>query len=113
MSETKPYKLYASYDKKIPDGVEYSLQPFGANYLLCFTDKELPQSFKEIPPETPLTAQEQAWLTGCKLSVNAKFMKENESEVADGFDLLLTAVEKELNAEKKKLSKKGGKKNDA
>lgn len=106
MTETKPYKLYASYSKQIPDGVEYSLQPFGANYLLCFTDKELTEPFREIPPETQLTAQENAWLMKCKLSVNAKYMKAHESEISDGLDMLLSAVEKELAEEQKKL--KGG-----
>lgn len=103
MTETKPYKLYASYNNQIPDGVEYSLQPFGAKYILCFTDKKLTAPYREIPPETPLTEQEQKWLTSCKLTVNTKYMKEHEREISEGLELLLSALEKELLEEQNKM----------
>lgn len=111
MSKPKPYKLYASYNNQIADGVEYSLQPFGAKYTLCFTDKKLTAPYREIPPETPLTEQERTWLTGCKIAVNAKYMRQNESEFSDTMNLLLNAVEKELAEEKKKME--GQKKDNA
>lgn len=101
MSEIKQYRLYASYTKKIPDGVEYSLQPFGTKYILCFTDMELREPYREIPLETPLNEQESSWLLECKIAVNAKYMKEHEEENVAFLNEFFNLVEKELKKEKK------------
>ena len=99
------YKLYATKTGEIPDGVEFSLRPYNTNYLLVFTDKELGKPFVEIPPETKLTEQEQAFVTRCKAIINKRALEANKeyAEVLNGF---LDSLEKELRAEKKKSKPK-------
>ena len=96
------YKLYATKTGEIPEGVEFSLRPCNTDYLLVFTDKELKKPFVEIPPETELTEQEQAFVTRSKAIINKRALeahKEEYTEVLNGF---LDSLEAELKAEKKK-----------
>ena len=74
------YKLYATKTGEIPDGVEFSLRPCNTDYLLVFTDKELKKPFVEIPPETELTEQEQAFVTRCKAIINKRHIDEHEEQ---------------------------------
>lgn len=110
--QAKKYHLYAIKTADLPkDGLkafDYSLCANG-RYALVYTAKELPEPYRLIREDIGLTADESAWLLQSKLEINAKYVQENKEEIADGFDLLLTAVEKELKAEKEKL--KGDKKN--
>lgn len=96
------YKLYATKKGEIPDGVEFSLRPYGADYLLVFTDKELCRPFVEIPPETPLTEQEQQFVIRCKLIVNKRHLKEHHKEYMETLNEFLDALEEELKTEKEK-----------
>lgn len=100
------YKLYASYSKKVPDGVEYSLIPYGCRYILCYTDKEMPDSFKVIPENTQLTRQEMDWLMQTKLLINARAVKEQSAEETEMLVDFLNTFEKELKKEKRKENKK-------
>ena len=96
------YRLYATKTGEIPEGVEFSLRPYNVTYLLVFTDKELKKPFVEIPPETELTEQEQAFVTRSKAIINKRALeahKEEYTEVLNGF---LDSLEAELKAEKKK-----------
>ncbi len=90
------YKLYATKTGEIPDGVEFSLRPYGADYLLVFTDMELDKPFIEIPPETPLTAQERQFVTRCKLIVNKRYVDEHKDEYAEMLDSFFSELEKQL-----------------
>ena len=96
------YKLYATKTGEIPDGVEFSLRPCNTDYLLVFTDKELKKPFVEIPPETELTEQEQAFVARSKAIINKRALeahKEEYTEVLNGF---LDSLEKEIKVAKKK-----------
>ena len=97
------YKLYATKKGEIPDGVEFSLRPYGADYLLVFTDKELGKPFVEIPPETPLTEQEQQFVTRCKLVINKRHLEDHQKEYHEALDEFLDALEQELKAENAKV----------
>lgn len=99
------YKLYASYSKTLPKGVEYSLIPYGGKYILCYTDKEMPESFKVIPDNTQLTRQEMDWLMQTKLIINSNAIKEQSTEVTEMFVDFLNVFEKELKKEKRKVNK--------
>ena len=107
--ETPKYRLYAGRTTKVPEGVEYSLIPCGASYMLCFTDKPLKEPFREIPEGTKLAEQEAKWLLGCKVEVNSRYMQDHKDEITEGFNALLTELEKSLAEEQEKL--KGEKKN--
>ena len=96
------YKLYATKTGEIPDGVEFSLRPCNTDYLLVFTDKELKKPFVEIPPETELTEQEQAFVTRCKAIINKRHIDEHQEEYTEVLNGFLDSLEKEIKAEKKK-----------
>ena len=100
------YKLYATKTGEIPDGVEFSLRPCNTDYLLVFTDKELKKPFVEIPPETELTEQEQAFVTRCKFEVNKRALEAHQEEYAEPLNGFLDSLEKEIKAEKKKAKLK-------
>ena len=104
------YKLYATKTGEIPEGVEFSLRPYNVNYLLVFTDKELKKPFVEIPPETELTEQEQAFVTRCKVIVNKRALKAHADGYAEILNTFLDSIEKEITAETKKAKKKATKK---
>ena len=96
------YKLYATKKGEIPDGVEFSLRPYGADYLLVFTDKELGKPFVEIPPETPLTEQEQQFVIRCKLEVNKRAIAQDEKTYAGFIDSFCDSLENALADERQK-----------
>ena len=96
------YRLYATKTGEIPDGVEFSLRPCNTDYLLVFTDKELKKPFVEIPPETELTEQEQAFVTRSKAIINKRHIDEHQEEYAEALSGFLDSLEEELKAEKKK-----------
>lgn len=104
------YKLYATKSKskrteKIAEK-EFSLRPCNTDYLLVFTDKELEKPFVEIPPETELTEQEQAFVTRCKAIINKRHIDEHQVEYAEALNGFLDSLEKEMRAEKKKSKPK-------
>ena len=96
------YRLYATKSGEIPEGVEFSLRPYNVNYLLVFTDKELGKPFVEIPPETELTEQEQAFVTRCKAIINQRYLNEHKEEYMEALKAFLDSLEEELKAERKK-----------
>ncbi len=96
------YKLYATKTGEIPEGVEFSLRPCNTDYLLVFTDKELKKPFVEIPPETELTEQEQAFVTRCKLEVNKRAMEQNKASYLEFMNSFCDNLENALAEEKKK-----------
>ena len=100
------YKLYATKTGEIPEGVEFSLRPYNVNYLLVFTDKELKKPFVEIPPETELTEQEQAFVARCETIINKRHIDEHQEEYAEALNGFLDSLEAELKAEKKKAKPK-------
>ena len=104
------YKLYATKSKsKRTEKIaakEFSLRPYNVNYLLVFTDKELGKPFVEIPPETELTEQEQAFVTRCKFEVNKRALEAHQEEYAEPLNGFLDSLEKEIKAEKKKAKLK-------
>ena len=110
--ETPKYKLYAIYTKHLSKdelkGFKYSLVS-NNRYALVFTEKELTAPYKQIQDGVMLEKNERAWLTECKLKVNANAVKENESEYGEVLNEFAIALEKELKAEQEKL--KGEKKN--
>lgn len=85
---------------------EYSYVGFGRKYALIYSKEELQAPYVAIPEETKLEPDERQFVVGCKLQINAKYMRENESELADGLDELLTALETELKAEQDKVGEK-------
>lgn len=111
MSDNK-YHLYAIRTADLPQGAlkgfQYSLQA-NNRYALVFTDRELTEPYKQIQDGVTLENNERAWLTECKLKINAKAVKENESEYSEVLNEFAIALEKELKAEQEKL--KGEKKN--
>ena len=100
------YRLYATKTGEIPDGVEFSLRPCNTDYLLVFTDKELGKPFVEIPPETELTEQEQAFVTRCKAIINKHYIDEHKEEYTEFLNSFCDNLEKEIKAEKKKSKPK-------
>lgn len=96
------YKLYASKTLQVPNGVEFSLVPICASgrYMLVYTNKKLDDTFKEINENVKLEQEERSWLTGCKLQINARAMKEKEQEYAELLDNFANALEEELAKEK-------------
>lgn len=98
----KQYKLYAGRTLQVPSGVEFSLVPICANgrYMLVYTDKKLDVPFKEIDENIKLEQEERAWLTGCKLQINARAMKQNEQEYAEMLNSFCDKLEEELEVEK-------------
>lgn len=112
MTEQPKYKLYAIYTKHLAKdelkGFEYFLVA-NNRYALVFTDKKLTAPYKQIQDGVTLEKNERAWLTECKLKVNAKAVKENESEYSEILNEFAIALEKELKAEQEKL-KDGDKK---
>lgn len=99
MSNT--YKLYASKTMQVPSGVECSLIPMCASgrYMLVYTDKKLGAPFKEIDENIKLEQEERAWLTKCKLQINARAMKENEEAYAEMLDEFCDKLAEELKVE--------------
>ena len=100
------YRLYATKSKskrteKIAEK-EFSLRPCNTDYLLVFTDKELKKPFVEIPPETELTEQEQAFVTRCKAIINQRYLNEHKDEYVEALKAFLDSLEEELKAERKK-----------
>lgn len=108
MKKTK-YKLYAIYTKHLAKdelkGFEYSLVA-NNRYALVFTDRELIAPYKQIQDGVTLEKNERAWLTECKLKVNAKAIKENESEYSVLLNDFVGVLEKELAEESKKTGEK-------
>ena len=105
---SKTYHLYASKTIQVPDGVEFSLVPCCASgrYMLVYTDKELDSSFKEIGENVTLEQEERSWLTGCKLQINARAMKEQEEAYASVLDGFCAELEKQLKQEQQEVKKK-------
>ena len=105
------YKLYATKSKsKRTEKIaakEFSLRPYNVNYLLVFTDKELKKPFVEIPPETELTEQEQAFVTRCKLEVNKRAMEQNKASYLEFMNSFCDNLENALAEEKKKTEGDG------
>lgn len=103
------YKLYAIYTADLPNnalkGFEYSLVANNC-YALVFTDRELIAPYKQIQDGVTLEKNERAWLTECKLKVNAKAIKENESEYSVLLNDFVGVLEKELAEESKKIGEK-------
>lgn len=112
MTETNPYKLYAVKTNAIPDGalkdIEFSLIPTVSNgrYCLVFTDKKLPEQFREIGAEVPLSDEERKFVAQCKATVNARYLRENETEYAELLNNFAEVLEKELTEEQKKMGEK-------
>lgn len=112
MTETKPYKLYAVKTNAIPDGalkdIEFSLIPTCSNgrYCLIFTDKQLPEKFREIGAEVPLSDEERKFVAQCKATVNSRYMRENETEYAELLSEFCEKLSEELEVEKKKMGEK-------
>ena len=104
------YKLYATKSKsKRTEKIaakKFSLRPCNTDYLLVFTDKELKKPFVEIPPETELTEQEQAFVARSKAIINKRHIDEHQEEYAEALNDFLNSLEAELKAEKKKLKPK-------
>lgn len=96
------YKLYATKKGEIPNGVEFSLRPYGADYLLVFTDKELKKPFVEIPPEIPLTEQERRFVSHCKLVIGKRYLDRYKTVYTPVLDEFCDRLEEELRAEEEK-----------
>lgn len=103
----KQYKLYAAKTTQVPDGVEFSLVPCcsAGRYMLVYTDKELDSSFKEISENVTLEQEERSWLTGCKLQINARAMKEQEEAYATMLEGFCDKLAEELDKEQGKVKK--------
>lgn len=102
MTEQPKYKLYAIKTAELPqDGLkrfEYSLYA-NSRYALVYAVETLVEPYHEIPEGTPLTDEEQAFVTNAKLEINAKFAEQHKLEYIDLMSDFLTALEKELSEE--------------
>lgn len=109
------YKLYAIRTADIPQGAlkgfQYSLQANG-RYVLIFTDQTLDEPYRAIADGVKLEKDEQEWLIKCKTEINAKYMRENETEYAEVLNSFAEALEKELAEESKKVGEKEMKETD-
>lgn len=111
MTEQPKYHLYAIKTADLlQNGLKAHKYSYNANgrYALVYSDTSLVEPYRLIRGDIALTADERAWLTECKLKVNAKAVKENESEYSEVLNEFAIALEKELKAEQEKL--KGEKK---
>lgn len=104
MNEQSKYRLYASRNLTVPDGVTYSLIPTHGRYILALTDKKPNDEFTLVPEGTPLTDEESAWKVRCAVEINSRYLQENEQEYAEVFGAFCDTLEKELAEEKKKLT---------
>lgn len=108
MSNQK-YHLYAIRTVDLPQGAlngfQYSLQA-NNRYALIYTDQTLKQPYKQVADGVKLEKDEQEWLIKCKTEINAKFMRENETEYAEVLNSFAEALEKELAEESKKVGEK-------
>lgn len=112
MTEQPKYQLYAIKTADLPqDGLKAHRYSYNANgrYALVYTQSSLVEPYRLIREDIALTADERAWLIMCKAEINAKFMRENESEYSEVLNEFAIALEKGLKAEQEKL--KGEKKN--
>lgn len=110
MTDSK-YHLYAIRTADIPQGAlkgfQYSLQA-NNRYVLIFTDQTLDEPYRAVADGVKLEKDEAEWLVKCKAEINAKFMRENESEYADLLSEFCEKLTEELAVEQEKL--KGEKK---
>lgn len=106
MTEQTKYRLYASRNLTVPDGVEYSLIPSccGGRYILLYTDKVLENGYKQLDESVNLEQEERAWLTSVKIAVNNRYLAEHEEEYTELFNGFCDSLEKELAEEKKRLT---------
>lgn len=109
MTDSK-YHLYAIRTADLPQGAlkgfQYSLQA-NNRYVLIFTDQTLDEPYRAVADGVKLEKDEQEWLIKCKTEINAKFMRENETEYSAILNSFCDKLDEELKAEKEKL---GGKK---
>lgn len=109
MTNPNPHKLYAIRTADLPKdglkGFEYSLQANG-RYALVFTQKELKKPYRAIADGVKLEKDEADWLMRCKTEINARFMRENETEYAELLNNFAEVLEKELAEEQKKMREK-------
>ena len=109
MTEQPKYHLYAIKTADLPqNGLKAHKYSYNANgrYVLVYSDCTLVEPYRVIREDIALTADERAWLTECKLKVNAKAIKENESEYSVLLNGFAEALEKELAEESKKIGEK-------
>lgn len=103
------YHLYAIRTADLSQGAlkgfQYSLQA-NNRYALIFTDQMLKSPYKAVADGVKLEKDEQEWLIKCKAEINAKFMRENETEYAEVLNSFAEALEKELAEESKKIGEK-------
>lgn len=110
MTEKSPkYHLYAIRTTDIPQGAlngfQYSLQA-NNRYVLIFTDRTLKEPYRAIADGVKLEKDESEWLFKCKTEINAKFMRENETEYSAILNSFCDKLDEELKAEKEKIGDK-------
>lgn len=109
MTEQPKYHLYAIKTADLPqNGLKAHKYSYNANgrYVLVYSDCTLVEPYRVIREDIALTADERVWLTECKLKINAKAIKENESEYSVLLNGFAEALEKELAEESKKIGEK-------
>lgn len=107
MQEVKKYRLYAGKFQFISDEIKYSFIGSHNKYMLVFADEKPEGKFAEVPDNLlkELTEEEKRWLLGCKMKVNAEYMKQNEERSIDFLGSFLKQFEKELKKEKRSSKK--------
>ena len=108
MEEVQEYKLYVGKFQFISDEIRFSYASSHGRYMLVFDNKQPEGKFTELPSDLlkDLTQEEKDWLLGCKLKINAEFMRKNEEQSFEILDNFLNKFEKELEKEKRKFIKK-------
>lgn len=104
MEEVQKYKLYAGKFQFISDTITYSFVGSHNKYMLVFSNEKPDGKFVEVPDDLlkQLTEKEKSWLLGCKMKVNAEFMKKNKEKSLDFLENFIKRFEKELKKEKRK-----------
>lgn len=108
MEEAKEYKLYVGKFQFISDEIQFSYASSHGRYMLIYDTKKPEGKFTELPNDLlkDLTQEEKDWLLGCKLKINAEFMRKNEEQSFEILDNFVNKFEKELEKEKRKFMKK-------
>lgn len=99
------YRLYIGAYRQTEEPYTH----YEGQYLLIFADKKPIGDFREVPParECNLTKSEKRWLMNCKLAVNAKAVKTNETEYAAFLSEFCDRLEQELKKEERKAKENG------
>ena len=100
------YKVFAGRLQALPPTIEFSYYGGNSKYMLVYSPFSPDISFTEIPleKEKNLASDEREWLARCKITLSARWSRENEEERVSVLEEIMNRWEEELKKARKELN---------